>query len=605
MSLKLFRLLLLICLGLSTTCAGAITLNEAAQQAVLKNPEIQARWRTFRGSEAQQDAARGAYFPRLDVSASTGREHLSQANQAESSFTRDSFSASLSQMLFDGFATRNEVRRLGYAKLTRYFELLDASETIALEASRAYYDVLRFRRLIKLAEENYAQHKLLFDLMEQRVKVGVGRRVDLEQAGGRLALSESNLLTEITNLHDVSVRYQRVVGEIPPADMIEPEQLAKGLPPNPNAAVEEAIRISPVIAAAIEGIRAAQSDLSGRNAPFFPRLDLRARQDTDRNRDGILGTRRDSVIEVVLNYNLFRGGTDSALKRQAAENLNAAKDLRDRACRDVRQTLSIAYNDTSRILEQLRYLNAHQLAAEKARDAYRKQFDIGQRTLLDLLDTENELFQARRAYVNGTQDHGISFARTQAAMGNLLQALNLRRVETPTIAEMGEDRFEVDPATACPAEAPVMLAVDKVGAAARAAAANPPAALPPPLAAPAPKPVVVPDQEQIQQALQAWAAAWQAKNTGAYLAFYAPEFKPTRAVPLPVWVQQRRAALALPGTIELTLEDVKLRILDQNRASTEFRQKYRNGAYRDEETKTLHWRRADSRWLITQELTTK
>ena len=212
---------------LSAPSLHAIELRDAAQQAVLKNPDVQARWRAFNGSVAQQDAARGGYFPRLDITASTGREHLSQPNQPDVSFNRQGASANLSQMLFDGFATRNEVRRQGYNKLVRYFELLDTSETAALEAARAYYDVLRYRKLIKLAEENYSQHKNLFDLMEQRAKVGVGRRVDLEQAGGRLALAESNLLTEISNLHDVSARYQRVVGELPPADMQDPQFIAK------------------------------------------------------------------------------------------------------------------------------------------------------------------------------------------------------------------------------------------------------------------------------------------------------------------------------------------------------------------------------------------
>ncbi len=598
MQFRVFSTTWIIALGFGVCSVNAITLNDAAQQAVLKNPDVQFRWRVFNGSVAQQDAARASYFPRVDITASTGRERLSQPNQPSSSFSRDSFSASLSQMLFDGFATRSEVRRQGYNKLARYFELLDASETAALEASRAYYDVLRFRKLIKLAEENYAQHHVLFDLMEQRAKVGVGRRVDLEQAGGRLALAESNLLTEITNLHDVSARYQRIVGDLPPSDMEKPDLLQTGMPVSANAALEESIRFSPVIAASIEGIRAAQSELAGRNGGFLPRLDLRARQDLDRNRDGILGNRNDNVVEVVLSYNLFRGGADAALKQQSAENLNASKDLRDRACRDVRQTLSIAYNDTKRILEQLRYLNTHQLATEKARDAYRKQFDIGQRTLLDLLDTENELFQARRAYVNAVYDHGIAYARTHAAMGTLLQALNLRRVETPTVEAMGEDRFEVDPATACPPEAPAMQAVDKAAAVAHALAANP---LPANIEKAVVKSTEVSEELQVQQTLQAWVSAWQAKNTGAYVAFYAPEFKPAQGLSREAWVKQRREIFSRPGVIDLKLENIKFHLVGQNLANTEFLQHYRSSAYRNVVTKTLQWRRVDGRWLITQE----
>jgi len=580
----------------------AVTMGEAAQQAVLQNPEVQARWRAFNGTLAQQDAARGGYYPSVDITAGVGREHLVQPNQADKDFNRRGFTTSLNQMLFDGFATRSEVRRLGYLKLVRYYELLDISENIASEASRAYHDVLRYRKLVKLAEENYAQHRLLFDQMEQRAKAGVGRRVDFEQAGGRLALSESNLLTEVTNLHDVSARYQRIVGDLPPDDMAEPELLQKGVPATSNAAVMEAIKQSPVISAAIENIRSSQMERDGRDAGFMPKVELRARQELDQNRDGILGSRQDRVVEMVLNYNLFRGGRDSALKRQAVENLSASKDLRDKACRDVRQTLAIAYNDTRRLTEQLRYLDAHQLASEKARDAYRKQFDIGQRTLLDLLDTENELFQARRAYVNSAYDQGIAYARTHAAMGTLLAALNLRRIETPSPSEMGEDPFEVDPSTACPPQMPVSLVVDKPAAVARIAALYP---LPQAVVAPVVKPVIVSAEDQIRTTLQDWISAWAKKNVDAYLGFYSPGFTPSDGIKREVWIKQRTQRLAQPGNIALTIDNLSVRVTDADNAISEFRQTYRSDAYQDIVSKTLHWRREGARWMITQEFSTK
>ncbi len=87
--------------------------------------------------------------------------------------------------------------------------------------------------------------------------------------------------------------------------------------------------------------------------------------------------------------------------------------------------MTIAHNDLKKLAEQIEYLDLHQLATEKARDAYRKQFDIGQRTLLDLLDTENELFDARRAYVNALHDQAYAHARTQAGMGKLLGIINI------------------------------------------------------------------------------------------------------------------------------------------------------------------------------------
>ena len=160
-----------------------------------------------------------------------------------------------------------------------------------------------------------------------------------------------------------------------------------------------------------------------------PRLDLRLREDRGRDLNGLNGLTDNTVAEVVATWNLFNGFSDVNRRRQFSEQLNVARDLRDKTCRDLRQTLAIAYNDTRKLSEQIGYLDQHQLSIEKARDAYRKQFDIGQRTLLDVLDTENELFQARRAYANAEVDLQLAYARAQAGVGRLLQMLGVSRLD--------------------------------------------------------------------------------------------------------------------------------------------------------------------------------
>src|SRR5205085_4923176 len=120
---------------------------------------------------------------------------------------------------------------------------------------------------------------------------------------------------------------------------------------------------------------------------------------------------------------------DQARVRQQSNLVNQAADLRDRACRDVRQLTGIAFNDTRKLREQLVLLDRNALAIEKARDAYRQQFDIGQRSLLDLLNSENELYTARRAYANAEFDLVTAHVRTQAAMSQLLAQLGIARVD--------------------------------------------------------------------------------------------------------------------------------------------------------------------------------
>jgi adhesin transport system outer membrane protein len=83
--------------------------------------------------------------------------------------------------------------------------------------------------------------------------------------------------------------------------------------------------------------------------------------------------------------------------------------------------------------------------------------------LLDLLDTENEYFEARRAYVNAVHDQVIAQARSLASMGQLLKTLGVVREDLPTVSDLGqdEDEYKADPETMCPPEAPTMLKVDK------------------------------------------------------------------------------------------------------------------------------------------------
>lgn len=438
-------------------------LRGAVQQAVASNPEVQARWHAFKAAEHEHESVRADFLPRVDLMAAIGRDLQKRPGQSSDSFNRFGASISLSQMIYDGFFTSSQASRFGHARMVRYYELLNDAEGIALEVVRAYADVQRYRELVQYAKENYVEHKILHDQIVDRTRSGVGRGVDLELATGRLALAESNLLTEVSNLHDVSARFVRIVGEQPAEGLgaLPVSILGDALPTDMQEALNAAYVDNPVLKATVANIRAGQDLVEVRRAAHHPRVDLRVRQNLDRNLDGLRGNSRDGVIELIMNYNLYRGGGDQARLRQAAEELNGAKDSREKVCRDVRQTLTIAYNDVHTIDEQLRYLDQHQLSMSKAREAYRQQFDIGQRTLLDLLDGENEYFDARRAYANAAHNQIIAQARSLAGMGHLLQALDVVREEMPDADELARDEDYLDPESICPPHVPAALDIDK------------------------------------------------------------------------------------------------------------------------------------------------
>ena len=483
-------LVLLMAAG-AAVAQPADPLKMAVEQAVNTNPEVSARFNAYRASVDAVDAARGAYLPRVDLNASLGQERDTIGGVSRT-LSRRQGGVSLSQLLWDGMGTKNDVARAGHEQLARYFELVDVTEQTAIEAAKAHYDVQRYRRMVTLAEDNYVQHRYAFLQIQSRFKAGVGRGVDLEQAGARVALAESNLTTELSNLHDVNARYQRLVGTPPAKELGGINMLRVGLPATATEAMNIAVSQSAAISASIESMRGARSVAEGRRSAYQPKVEARVRADAGRNVDGLQDQTRNSTAEIVLAWNLYNGGADQARIRQQANIVSQATDLRDKTCRDTRQTAAIAYNDTKKLTEQLAYLDRNTLAIQKARDAYRQQFDIGQRSLLDLLNAENELYTARRAYANAEYDLGLAYARTHAAMNQLGTQLGVSRSLTTANEAAGWSQGD-DAPSRCPVVMAEVVATDRgdLDARAQRLAATAPVVAPaatPAASAPARKP---------------------------------------------------------------------------------------------------------------------
>ena len=452
----------------------------AVTQGVMVSPRVNADWYNFEATREAQRGARGGYLPSVDVYSEWGREDRETPLVDMGDYSRDATRFSITQMLFDGFATRDQVAMLGYEKLSRYYDLKRASEEVALEAAQAYLDTVKYQNLVQYAEDNYIVHKQVYDKIAERAGGGVSQGVDLEQASARVALAESNLVTEITNLHDVMTRFHRVVGGMPADELPLPTVPTGEIPELRETALELAYQRSPVINSAIENLRSSQESLNSTNSPMMPRLDLRYRNEVEHDTDGLNGRFDEEAIEVVISYNLWRGGADSARKREYYNLYNAAIEERKQACLNVRQEVTIAFNDIEALERQVILLDRNRTSQDRTRRAYRDQFDIGQRTLLDLLDSQNEYFDTQRAYMSSVTDLASAQARTLANMGLLLAALDVTGLNAEKIAELdldfSRDADDENAQALCPQGVPLPASVDREALFARLNASADPAA---------------------------------------------------------------------------------------------------------------------------------
>lgn len=401
----------------------SMSLEQSVEKAILSNPDIGARFQDFQSSLEGKNVAKGALLPEINATARAGREW----EGGSASWNRRGYTLELRQLVFDGFASLNQVKQLGLEKLSGYFELLATVDNVALEAAIAHIDVLRYREMQGLAQENYQMHLGTLRQIEERQRSGIGRGVDLEQAYGREALAQSNVMTESGNLNDVLQRYQRIVG-VPAPDMLDPApSMAASLPQN-ELNFNQALRRNPTILSKQALTQAAKAGKDVARGRLSPTVELKAATGRDKNPNPSNQSYRDaqaSNVQLVASYNLYRGGADSARIRQTAAQEYAARDVRDYTCRNIQQELNIAWNNTLRLREQIPFLEKHELATSRVRVAYMQQFQIGERSLLDVLDTENELFDARRALSNARYDLQQQELRWLAFSSQVLSALGL------------------------------------------------------------------------------------------------------------------------------------------------------------------------------------
>lgn len=414
---------------LCSPIASALSLQEAVQKTVTDNPEVQTSKEARLSTEQRIDQAKAGYFPEVNANAGIGWERANNPTtrgRGDNSVDmhREEAGIRLRQMVFDGLATPGEVRRQRAATDADAYRVYSTSENTALEAVRHYLEVLTRRKAVEFAEDNLKTHQQVDDQIRLRGEAGIGKMADSDQSKARLALAETNLINEQGNLRDAETAFLRVIGALP-GELIDPVDPKTFLPKTLDEAVELAIANRPELKAANADIDEAFAQHDVARAPFMPRLDIELGANYGFNLDGIEGKDEDISAMLRMRYNLLNGGKDTARRRETAHEINRSKDVRDDTYRQTVESMRLSWVAFETTKSQLEFRKEHMERIIQTNVAYKKQFNIGQRTLLDLLDTANEVFTAKRSHVETYYDVLFSMYRILASMGALNKSLDV------------------------------------------------------------------------------------------------------------------------------------------------------------------------------------
>jgi adhesin transport system outer membrane protein len=416
-----------------STGVQAETLVEVIQQTLETNPEVLVTTHQRLATDQEHRQAVAGYLPSVELNGGYGRETSDNVttrarSDGEISLNRQELGLTLSQMLFDGFYVKREVEYQGLRIESAAHQVKNMAEQIGLLTTEMYVRLFQYHDLLELAKDNLVTHQKKLTQIREIVEKGAGRKADVQQCQSRLALASSHLVRSQGELREVEYRYQRVTGHLPQFEqLVKPERslVEAHLPENVETALEIALKNHPTMKVAQAEWEAASTLHEQTTANFVPRFHLELSATDNKNLDGIEGTNDDLSAMVKMRYNLYRGGADQARREEVAERVSTAKEVVRRTRRTIEEEVQLAWNNLVTIRERLTYLEGHVEATKQVVESYSEQFKLGQRSLLDVLDSENELFNARSTLISGRYTELLGVFRLLNSMGLMLNKLGI------------------------------------------------------------------------------------------------------------------------------------------------------------------------------------
>jgi len=407
-----------------------LSLRDAVATGVWTNPEYGAVANNRRATDAELRQARGLYLPSVDLRADTGYEYTDDvstragAGDDTESLYRYESGLTLTQLLFDGHDSFYENRRQEARVESASHRVREVTEFVGLDVVQAYLDVYRQRELEDIAQQNVAEHVRILDQITDSSDAGRTTQADVEQARSRLANARATAAITEQDLKFAEANFIREVGRKPPA-LGTPLVPYDSLLMNVEEEVTHALVKSPTLDIFETDIDVADAEYKGAKSSYYPQLDMQLNARNGEDLGGVEGRDTSASALVVMNWNLYRGGIDTARVKELVQRKATVKEQRADAARgienDVRQTWARMMAARTRATQ----FDAQIDASQEVVDAYKDQFDLNRRTLLDVLDAQNELFVSQSNKLNAQFLEMFAVYRILALRGSLLPTLNI------------------------------------------------------------------------------------------------------------------------------------------------------------------------------------
>lgn len=381
-----------------------LSLAQGVKSILEDNPGLKETEFAYMQVGKDMNIADNAYYPMLDVYGTYGYEREKKDDGRsiqKGDGNKLTAGVILTENIYNGGADRNRIISQSHRLDAAAYSVAQKADRLTLQFVDAYLGVIRNKELFDIAQANVKTHEEIYSQIKERTESGFARNSEERQAGSRLTLAQANLVAQENNYYDSLSTFEKLYGKKIEAENLNTPNFDITLPISESIVYDKAMRCNPTVLLQASNIKMNESVVNEKNAPFRPKLDFEAYANYEKN-DIFYDNYKDETYGALLRlkYNLYNKNIDKLEKEKSKLAVTESVHGMDTVKRDLAESLKFSWQTYALNQKKIEYLERHVEYSKETLDAYRDEFRIGRRDLINLLDAESEYNNALTEMVN-------------------------------------------------------------------------------------------------------------------------------------------------------------------------------------------------------------
>ncbi len=403
----------------------AFSLQEGTREVMTTHPVILERLHNYRSTLEDLRTTESQYLPSVDYTATYARDKTKSPSTAGQNISLNSYENSLqiTQNLFNGFGTRYEADYNKARIVSASYHYVENVNDVIYNFVSAYINAVKSRDIMMVALSNVNYNEEIKIKVEKIFDAGLTTRSEVEKADTSLSLARSNYVVAQNNLDDALFTLEYIYGKKITATDLDNVSFTGELPDSLESLREYARYHNPSVLVSNYNIKAAVAQKNNAYKGYYPSIDAFARKSWANDVGGLAGSDDRTKMGLTLSFNLYKGGADESQIQKNMSKINQENELKRNTIRKLDEQGALAWAAKKNLTNQIIHLKRYEETSIKTLELYQKEYDLGRRTLLDLLTAQNDHVAAQTQIIRAENDLMLAHFRIQDAMGTMVSSI--------------------------------------------------------------------------------------------------------------------------------------------------------------------------------------